>query len=344
MRNNQLQTAQSEHLLRAALILVACLAAGCTKISLSPSSSTAGKMHQSTHGQRQLLPELPTSVEKKNGFPQETTPNQSEKTSTPSAPLSPVNLSGKWKIGFLYDTKNLTSTIDLTQSGNSFHGNGFDDLDKSPFLIEEGSIAGQQIKFRKNYSDGKSQPVEYSGTFQNVNDPNYSGPYMSGNYECLKGGKKIAGEWEGEIVTSSQAPAQAPANSAAEKVKATPSPPPEAQSLTRAPQLSGKWNVGFESDFKTIHSTMYLEQDGGALTGHGIDENTKEKFVIARGWYNFPRVTIVRRYTKGKGRAATSREVTFKATVTSVNAADYTGPYLSGKTQGGGAWEAQLMK
>jgi len=297
-------------------------------------------MHQKTNGQRQLLPEPPANIENKNGSHQETMATQSEKTSNPSAPFAPTNLSGKWKIGFLYDTKNLTSTIDLTQNGNSFRGNGIDDQNKSPFSIEEGSIIGQQIKFRKTYSDGKNQPVEYSGTFENVNDPNYSGPYMSGNYQCLKGDKRIVGAWEGEIV----APPQTPPIAAPEEEKAAPAPPTQAPSPIRAPQLSGKWDVGFESNFKTIHSTMYLEQDGGHLTGHGIDENTKEKFVIARGWYNFPRITIVRRYTKGKGRATTSREVTFKATVTWVNAADYTGPYLSGKTQGGGAWEAQLMK
>ena len=52
---------------------------------------------------------------------------------------------------------------------------------------------------------------------------------------------------------------------------------------------------------------------------------------------------------KGKGKGKTKegkpvREMTFKAEVSIANDKDYQGPYLSGKTDGGGNWEAELIK
>lgn len=88
---------------------------------------------------------------------------------------------------------------------------------------------------------------------------------------------------------------------------------------------------------------MYIEQDGGRVTGHGVDINTKEKFTIDKGWYDYPKLTIVRKYEKAKG-AKENRTLTFKAKVSIIMEKDYQGPYLNGKTSGGGAWEAQLIK
>ncbi len=85
---------------------------------------------------------------------------------------------------------------------------------------------------------------------------------------------------------------------------------------------------------------MFLEQDGNKLTGHGIDLNSKEKFVIKKGWYSFPHITIVRQYVSG---SMPGKTMAFKAEVSEVSDKDYTGPYLSGKTQGGGDWEAERV-
>ena len=291
-------------------------------------------MHLTTPGRRQLLTEPPAGAQKKQPPPPKEAP-------PPEPPKVPVKLTGHWKMGFLYGTKNFTSTIDLTQDNNSFHGTGTDDDSNLAFSVEQGTISGQQISFIKLYSDGKHQPVQYGGSFQIVNDPNYSGPYLSGEYELASHGKPISGVWEAEVVSDQPPPANPqPAPQNPPESPPPPEPPPPHRG---APQLSGKWNVGYEYNFKTIHSTMYLEQDGGKLTGHGFDENTKEKFVISKGWYKYPRLTLVRKYVKGKG-AAGDREVTFKATVSWVSASDYVGPYLNGKTQGGGAWEAELLK
>jgi hypothetical protein len=306
---------------------------------LSPKSDSMPPLHLDQPGRRRLLTEPPPSTQAK---PPDNPPPRQNPPPTPPVSKDPVKLSGPWKIGFLYGTKNYTSTVNFIQDGNSFHGTGTDDEGNMPFSIEEGSINGQQVSFIKKYGDGKHLPVQYGGNFQIVNDPNYSGPYLGGEYQLVVHGKPVSSVWEAEVVSDQTLPANA---------QTPPAPPPEAPptpspapSPNHAPQLSGKWNVGFEYNFKTIHSTMYLEQNGGKLAGHGLDENTKEKFVISKGWYNYPRLTIVRKYVKGKGSAASDREVTFKATVTWVNESDYQGPYLSGKTQGGGAWEAQLMK
>jgi hypothetical protein len=37
-------------------------------------------------------------------------------------------------------------------------------------------------------------------------------------------------------------------------------------------------------------------------------------------------------------------QMTFKADVSMANDKDYQGPYLNGKTEGGGNWEAELIK
>jgi hypothetical protein len=88
---------------------------------------------------------------------------------------------------------------------------------------------------------------------------------------------------------------------------------------------------------------MYIEQEGDRVTGHGVDENTREKFVIEKGWYHYPKLTIIRKYLKKQG-AARDYSMAFKADVSVVKDSDYQGPYLAGETQGGGRWEAQLVK
>jgi hypothetical protein len=82
-----------------------------------------------------------------------------------------------------------------------------------------------------------------------------------------------------------------------------------------------------------------LEQDGDKITGHGLDNETKEKFVIKKGWYTPPHLTIIRQYPNRVGNSS----MTFQAEVSEVCEEDYSGPYVSGKTQGGGEWEAERV-
>jgi hypothetical protein len=259
-----------------------------------------------------------------------------------SQPAERINVSGQWRLGFQVENRNLSSTLNLTQNGNSFQGEGIDDQTKRHFFVERGAINGSQVSFFKKYDGNDMQAVEHSGQLSILNDASADvhGPYMTGDYSTGFHGKILSGPWEAALVPADKAmPISAPP------------PQPEAQPISeappahsnKAPDLSGKWNIGYESNFKTIHSVMYLEQEGGKLLGHGVDLDTKEKFVISKGWYHFPQITVIRSYVKGKG-AKTSRTVTFKAQVSFVSDRDYQGPYLNGKTQGGGTWEGEMVK
>jgi len=90
---------------------------------------------------------------------------------------------------------------------------------------------------------------------------------------------------------------------------------------------------------------MFLEQVKDKFTGHGFDDNTNERFEIEKGWYSYPKLTLVRKYPAIKTKKVTKpeRRMTFKADVSWVSDKDYSGPYMSGKTEGGGNWEAQRV-
>jgi hypothetical protein len=248
---------------------------------------------------------------------------------------SNVDMTGDWEIAFLYGDQTLKATMRLQQQGNEFAGEGADEGSGRGFQVQEGVVDNGNVFFKKIYPEAGAsmQPIEYAGSVKMVNDKDYQGPYMQGEYTTAIKGQEVKGQWEGQKMTQ-QAPPQ---------TTGAPEAPPPAAGSDKPPDLSGKWTVGYEANFKTIKSTMFLEQDGGKLIGHGVDTNTKEKFTVEKGWYNFPKVTLIRRYIKGKGAAA-DRTLTFKAQVDYVSDKDYQGPYMSGKTEGGGAWEAQMVK
>ncbi len=87
-------------------------------------------------------------------------------------------------------------------------------------------------------------------------------------------------------------------------------------------------------------------QENNKLKGHGIDHSTKENFVIEEGWYKFPKVTLIRKYAAIRSKKVNKpeRKMTFKADVNWVTDSDYDGPYMQGKTDGGGNWEAQIVR
>jgi len=256
-------------------------------------------------------------------------------------------LSGNWQVAFQVGDKTLKANMHVTQNGNQFTGEGVDDPSGREFIVEEGILDNGAVHFFKRYPGADASaapPIEYTGKMEIVNEGEIRGPYMSGEYATTFQGSPLRGIWEASM-TQTDSGAPMPGTEAPPAGGGGSPPPPQQPTVdpNRAPHLSGKWEVGYEYKFKTFKSTMYLEQEGGKLRGHGEDKNTKEKFVIEKGWYNFPRVTIERKYQKGKG-AASDRTMTFKAQVSNVNDADYQGPYLSGKTDGGGAWEAQMVK
>jgi hypothetical protein len=278
-----------------------------------------------------------------------------------------ISMSGDWQFGFQFNNSTMQSTVHIDQQGTSFSGSGKDDQSGKEFQVLQGQISnnGSHVTFIKKYTSGNSPEIQYIGELEMANDPSYKGPYMSGDYQTIYKGQPVSNRWEAEMIQNpggsehaTPQPSQAPPVPA--PAPSVPAPPPQQENglLNKTPELSGKWNTGYEYNFKTIHSTMFLEQDGDRITGHGVDHETHEKFVIEKGWYHYPKLTLVRKWPKQavaaekgkkgkKGNGASlhgERTMIFKATVSVVNDKDYSGPYLSGKTQGGGAWEAQMYK
>ena len=330
-------------LLTASLTLMVSIAvAGCTQVKVTPGSG------QSQTG-------TATNTGNATATNTSTGANQQASASNP--------LSGDWQFGFQFNNSTLHSTVHLDQQGNNFSGTGKDDESGMQFTIEQGELSNGQVTFYKKYGSTKAPDIQYTGTMEMSNDANYQGPYLHGEYTTRKGDKFISNIWEAEL-------SKGMAGGQQQQQQASPPPPDDSTNpmIDKTPDLSGKWKVGYEYNFDTVHSTMFLEQMGDRITGHGVDQyNVKdkdgvtkkyEKFVIDKGWYSFPKLTLIRRWPassettpakgkhgKGKGKTVTKpeRTMTFRADVKVVRDKDYMGPYLSGKTSGGGAWEAEMQ-
>ncbi|MBK9282328.1 MAG: hypothetical protein IPM93_29600 [Candidatus Obscuribacter sp.] len=265
----------------------------------------------------------------------------------PSAPNSTgnnatsVDMSGPWQVSYEVGGEPKSAHMTLNQTGATFQGTGTDDHDSQNFVIDKGSIAGTSITFHKRYHVDENPnlpPIIYQGTFEMAKTETYSGPYASGTYSLTKGGQTVGGRWDAQKEgLASPTPAQdtPPANTQVNPAAGN-----------KAPHLSGKWDAGYEFEFKTVHSSIYLEQEGQKLVGHGIDKNSKETFTLS-GNYKFPNIRFVLKYNavKGpKGKAKPERKLEFRGTVANVNESEYQGPRLEGKTNGGGAWMAEIVK
>jgi len=273
----------------------------------------------------------------------------SRQPSVPSTSSKAINLSGQWNVGFRWRGATTVGMMSLTQSGQNFSGYGKDSENGPAFKIDRGTVKGNDIIFLKRYENDPGPPVQYHGQFSFLPGDNGAVPYMGGEFAREINGNMLAGDWEATLNQPENArvakeqlrAAEAPAANEDQTNQQT--APTLATALSHPPDLSGKWEVAFEYNFKIIHSTMFLEQEGSKLSGHGIDKDTGCKFTIKNGWYNFPHASFTRIYVPAKkaSRACPGHEMTFKADVTMVNDNDYQGPYLSGKTQGGGSWEGQ---
>ena len=250
-----------------------------------------------------------------------------------------TDVSGPWQISYEVNQEPRSAHLNLVQTGNTFEGTGTDDHDGQNFVVSKGVITGNHISFHKRYHVDENPnlpPIIYQGSFEMAKTETYSGPYMSGTYNLAKAGTNIGGKWDGQKEGAATSSAQAPVEN----------PPPQPVNTGKAPHLSGKWDAGYEFEFKTVHSSIYLEQDGPKLVGHGIDKNSKETFSL-QGNYKFPDIRFVLKYNavKGpKGKSKPERKLEFRGTVSVVNEAEYQGPRLEGKTNGGGAWMAEIVK
>jgi hypothetical protein len=260
-------------------------------------------------------------------------------------PNAPPAVNGDWKLTFVYQDQTYDSLVTFAQQGRALTGSGEDSA--GPFLIQAGVVDGTKVKFTKKYADAdpSKRAVQYTGELEWEDDEDYRGWRMGGHYKAAApDGTVIDDKWvaistvaEQAFAAAQQQPAQ-PQQPAPDNQQ--PSGNPDEQQVdnggSQPADLSGKYNAEYQFNFKKIHSTMWLEQDGGRLGGHGVDTNTNEKFVITKGFYNFPRLQITCHYTKGQS-AAQTRDLIVKATVSG-------GPTLKGETQFGGGWQAKIVR
>lgn len=260
---------------------------------------------------------------------------------TNAASSTPV--AGNWQVSFSVGGDTQSAHMNISQSGNSFQGVGVDDSTQTNFVIDAGVINGKSVTFHKRYHVDENPnlpPIIYIGSFEMAKTADYSGPYMSGTYKVNKNGQLVEGQWDAQIDSGGLA--------------ATPTQAPTQQNIggqggssNRRPHLSGKWDAGYEFEFKTVHASMYLEQDGTKITGHGMDKANKEAFNV-KGTYTYPNVKMWVKYlpvkagAKSKGKP--ERTLEFRGKAESVNEAEYQGTRLEGKTNGGGMWMAEQVK
>lgn len=258
----------------------------------------------------------------------------------------PVN--GDWKVTYVYGENTYDSLVTFAQQGRALSGSGEDSA--GPFLIQAGVVDGTKVKFTKKYADAdpSKRPVVYNGELEWEDDEDYKGWRMGGHYKATgPDGSTIDDKWVAIATVAEQAFAAAHSQPVAQQQQAPPDgqqpsqnpeqPEPATDSGSSRPaDLSGKYSAEYQFNFKKIHSTMWLEQDGGRLGGHGVDTNTNEKFVITKGFYKFPHIQITCHYVKGQNAAAT-RDLIVKASVSG-------GPALKGETQFGGGWQARIVR
>jgi len=261
-------------------------------------------------------------------------------TSGGAPTTSAAQIAGTWQVSFSVggETRSAHMTFNPTPAG--FDGTGVDDADGQNFVIDTGFVSGNTIGFHKRYHVDENPnlpPIEYNGTFDMASPANNKQPYMKGTYRLDKpGGQSMAGEWDairGDAAAVTQAPPPQQA-------------PPVVVDPNKAPDISGKWDAGYEYEFKTFRSRMFLEQDGSKITGHGADKNTNESFSIV-GSYNFPNIKIIHKYPVlklSKGKTKPARSLEFRGKIEVVNEAEYQGPRMVGKNIGGGDWMAEEVR
>jgi hypothetical protein len=253
-----------------------------------------------------------------------------------------TQLDGDWIITFEYKENAFDSAVTFSQKGDQLAGQGTDP-NGAAFYLQDGTVKGKHVHFSKKYADGdpNKPAVDYDGDIQWSNVEEYKGWEVAGHYKTATGetGKWIAvpkdipqqaqggGETGGEQQAQAPPSGEGSAPTGGETEQAAPG---------HEPNISGMYEASYNFNFKRIHSKLWLNQDGHQVTGHGVDTNTNEQFVVTKGFYSYPKVTLICKYTKGKSAAA-NRDITFKAKVAP-------GPQMKGETQFGGGWEAHIVR
>lgn len=260
----------------------------------------------------------------------------------------PPPLDGEWEFDYEFKGQAFVGNVQLAQQGNALVGDGTDQ-DGKQWTIENGQIQGNQVSFQKKYANSPNA-VTYTGELKHEESADYTGWLMQGTYSATgKDGAAVSGKWVANPTVPLQDPA-AQASAPPPPQPMNPFPPsssqPQQQQMSAGEDvqpvdISGRYEGSYTYDFKKISTKMWLRNDGKKISGDGVDVTgkTSVRFTIPKGWYDYPKVTIVRQYTKGQG-AQETRSMTFKAKISS-NGRDIT---MKGETQYGGAWDAHLVR
>ncbi|MBX9686615.1 MAG: hypothetical protein K2X27_07925 [Candidatus Obscuribacterales bacterium] len=268
-----------------------------------------------------------------------------------AAQSSPPPLDGEWEFDYEFKGNPYIGSVQLVQKGTALEGQGADQ-DGKEWQLESGLIEGTKVSFQKKYIASSSPGIAYSGELKYLESPEFTGWMMEGSYNSAgPNGQSITGNWVANPKTALAAPAQeAPAQPAGLSLTQVVGAPAQTQAGSsssdnlgdiKPADISGRYDCSYTYNFKKIKSSMWLRNEGKKVSGDGVDiiDKTSERFTIPRGWYDYPKVTLVRQYTKGAG-AKESRTITFKAELSS-NGRDIA---MKGETQYGGQWKAKLLR
>lgn len=254
-------------------------------------------------------------------------------------------LDGDWEVDYEYKGNSVIGNATLSQQGAAFAGAG-QDQDGREWQIEQGQIQGSQVSFEKKYMNTSGPAITYTGELKYLQTPEYTGWCMEGSYTG-KGGQ-ISGKWVANPL--GQTMQEAPVQQGQPQQQSFPPPQQASHSGESAAEnlgdirpadISGHYVCSYQYNFQKIRSEMWLKNEGKKVSGDGKDivGKSSEYFTISKGWFEYPKVTLHRQYTKGKG-AKDTRTIIFKATISS-NGRDIN---MSGETQHGGHWTAKLVR
>ncbi len=259
-------------------------------------------------------------------------------------------LDGTWEVDYEFKGQQFMGNVQFAQQGNQVAGQG---TDQNGLEYEfDGSVQGDKVTLTKKYVnvDPPRPPVTYTGQLKWLQTAEYTGWAMEGEYSATTAnGQKLSGGW---VANPIAAPAGEPTSEQGTGAPplGTPPPnnPPPAQSApignipsignVKPGNISGNYTVAFQYKFKKNNSKLWLKQDGDKLSGDGQDTTSGDKFTI-KGWYVYPKITIVRMYRKNAG-AKENRDMMFKGVMSS----DGNRIVINGETEFGGKWDGRLNR
>lgn len=261
-------------------------------------------------------------------------------------------MDGQWEIDYEFKGQQFMGNVEFAQQGEQVVGQG---TDQNGLEYEiDGSLKGDKITLTKKYVNVEQPrpPVTYTGQLKYLQSPEYTGWALEGEYTMSANGQTLTGKWVGNPTgpassgaadPAAQAP---PAQNSPLGMMTQPAQPVASAPIGNIPSIgnvkpgniSGNYAVAFQYKFKKNNSKLWLKQDGDKLSGDGQDTTSGEKFTI-KGWYVYPKLTMVRMYRKNAG-AKENRDMMFKGTMSS----DGNRIVINGETEFGGKWDGRLNR